>query len=129
MRHIRSARELAALARDRQVNGILRRYPVRLELPQLAQRELIRWQRRFDLYQKRCGCVAGSFALLGTLGAGTTWLILIAATLTPGQLTGRIAMLVVMSIGAAGVAKFGTLLLTQMQFTQSCHRLANLLRE
>ena len=112
--------ELLRLPRDPRVNGFGARLPIRLEIPNLPRHGQIRAQRPLNRLQSRCGCVAGTVALLASLAAG--------AVLVYGRNADGLSWRLVLEAAAALIAAFVigfaakmlTLAATRWQFAREC---------
>ena len=119
MRTVSSLEQLAALPRDRGVNGFGPRMPLRLDIPCIARHALLRAERALNRLQSRCGCMAGGLAALATLGIngavlfgdGIEW---------SWRLPLRAALLFAAAFAAGLVAKLLVLAATRWQFARAC---------
>jgi hypothetical protein len=120
MRIVSSLDQLAALPRDRSVNGYGARTPLRLEIPAVTRHSLLRVERALNRLQSRCGCMAGAIVTLIALGAGAIDLVRSGALAWSWDLPIR-GLLVLAGAFLLGLAaKFATLAATRWQFTRAC---------
>jgi hypothetical protein len=120
LRIVTSLDDLLRLPDDRRVNGFGTRMAVRLEIPTLSRHALIRAQRPLNRLQSRCGCAAGSIAMLASLAVGAARVY----SQDPGAFSWRMAAqfaAVLLAAFLAGfVAKMTTLAATRWQFAREC---------
>jgi len=135
MRTVSSLEQLAALPRDRTVNGFGSRARLRVEIPATSRHSLLRAERTLNRLQSRCGCVAGGVATLAALAAGIAALFLDGAFLDgtfldgtfldqtpawPWRLPARVLLVLVGAFALGLAAKFLTLAATRWQFAHAC---------
>lgn len=118
MRVITTLDDLLRLPRDRSVNGLGARARIRLDIPGFTRHAQLVAQESLNALQSRCGCVSGGIVTLVALVIGS---IVITRTHTTFFATLRDAALwLVIAFVAGLIAKLGTLLFTQWQFTFRC---------
>ena len=126
---VRSLADLVRLPANRDVNGWLLRRPIQLDIPPLPRTELIRYERKLNKYQSRCGCLAGGVAVvifmllaLIDLLRRDSWLtslgVLPAALVTLGG-----------ALGMGMAVKLATMALTRLQFQIACKLISRRIRE
>jgi hypothetical protein len=120
MRIVSSLDQLAALPRDRTVNGFGSRMPLRLEIPAVARHSLLRSERALNRLQSRCGCMAGAIATLTALGAGAVDLFRSGAPAWSWDLPARVLLVLAAAFLLGLAAKLVTLVATRWQFARAC---------
>lgn len=120
MRIVSSLEQLAALPRDRRVNGYASRTRLRLEIPAVARHSLLRAETALNRLQSRCGCMAGAIATLAALGAGTFVLLREDALAWSWRFPAQLLLIVVGAFVLGLLAKFLALATTRWQFARAC---------
>jgi hypothetical protein len=120
MRIVSSLDQLAALPRDRSVNGYGARTPLRLEIPAVTRHSLLRAERALNRLQSRCGCMAGAIATLIAIGAGAVDLFRGDALAWSWDLPARVLLLLTAAFLLGLAAKIFTLAATRWQFARAC---------
>ena len=120
MRIVSSLDQLAALPRDRTVNGFGSRTPLRLEIPAVARHSLLRTERALNRLQSRCGCMAGAIATLIAIGTGAVDLFRSGALAWSWDLPVRVLLVLTAAFLLGLAAKFVTLMATRWQFARAC---------
>jgi hypothetical protein len=120
MRIVSSLDQLAALPRDRTVNGFGSRTPLRLEIPAVARHSLLRTERALNRLQSRCGCMTGAIVTLVALGAGAVDLARSGALAWSWDLPGRVLLVLAGAFLLGLMAKILTLAVTRWQFACAC---------
>lgn len=119
---VRSLSDLDALPHRRDVNGLVRRSQIRLDLPNVPLHAQLEVQRNLNRLQSRCGCVAATLCLFSILGVGGHYVI---RQVEPAMSLGFLMALV--AVGAIAVvfsiaAKLLVLQITRVQFAKACKR-------
>ena len=120
MRIVSSLEQLAALPRDRRVNGYASRTRLRLEIPAVARHALLRAETALNRLQSRCGCMAGAIATMAALGAGTFALLREDALVWSWRFPARLLLVVAGAFVLGLLVKFLALAATRWQFAYAC---------
>lgn len=123
MRVVRSVEELRQLPHDPVVNGYMSRNPIRLDIVSLPQHSQVYAQRVLNRLQSRCGCLAGSLALLATVALGLTHLLGTTETWLTLATIGRMSMVLLAGFVVGFAAKIVTMAFTRWQFSRVCSSL------
>jgi hypothetical protein len=120
LRIVTSLDDLLRLPNDHHVNGFGTRMAVRLEIPTLTRHALIRAQRPLNRLQSRCGCAAGSIAMLASMAIGTAQVYSQGAGAFSWRMAAQFAAVLLVAFFVGFVVKMTTLAATRWQFAREC---------
>lgn len=123
MRIVHSLDELLLLPRDRLVNGLLARTAVRLAIPDVAQRVLMRAQDSLNELQERGGSSAGAACMLVTLIYGVVLVLRRHDSPWSVRAAGELFAVLGLSFAIGLAARFIACLHTRWRFARRCRAL------
>ena len=120
MRVVNSLDELLQLPRDRSVNGLHRRSPVQLAIPDLTRHALTGAQEALNSLQERGGTIAAATAMFIALIAGVIKVCVTNPSMLSTRAFAELAVVLGISFGIGALARVVALAVTRWQFGYRC---------